>query len=96
LSLSWQRNGNKTSLFNTKRDNGLNQNPLSLFIALSLTFYQIVNMKINLYLDEKYDKIVSTFSGKIIVKLISEIVLACLIDAAVYGATTLYNQKSFR
>lgn len=49
--------------------------------------------KMNLYLDKKYEKIVSTFIGKVTIKLISEIVLACLIAAAVYGATTLYNQS---
>jgi hypothetical protein len=48
---------------------------------------------LNFYLDNKYNSIVSTFVGKVIVKLISEIILACLIAAAVYGATSWYNKS---
>ena len=43
--------------------------------------------------DKIYQKFVSTFTGRVCIKLISEIVLACLIAAAVYLATEIYNDS---
>lgn len=40
-----------------------------------------------------HQRIVGTFTGKVFAKLISEIVLACLIAAAVYMATEIYNDS---
>lgn len=50
--------------------------------------------KIDVFIAKKYDSINKSFFGKITIKLIGEIVLACFIACAVYLGSILYSDIS--